>query len=778
MSESPEAARPESLSESEIRRSLRTNILAGSLGMWWATATLGMPLPMLMESLGATGVLIGLVTTVRQLSMLAQIPGAVYAERLAERKRFWATATILHRAVWFLPAILPWLFPAMDPRLPVLIVITVALSDLLANAGTASWFSWMAELVPERTAGGFWGTRQSILTASGLVAAAAMGWILDAFPAPSQPGGGYLGFSMLFALATALGIADIVLHLRVSEPRPVPAPRHRPLLDRLLAPLRDADFRRLTFAMGAWNFSVGLAGSFGAIYLKRDFGVSYTQLSWLFIAASLGAVVSGFVVGYLVDRLGARAMATILMTVAPLCGLSWFLLSAGDVEIRMPGLQVFAIPQPIFVQLFAHLLAGGLYSGVVLCQLRLATGLAPAEGRTLSMAVHWSLIGLTAAMGPLVAGTVMDAIDRTPLALHLPSGLRWSFFQVLVLLHLGTAWVLAVPLISRLRSRKGDIPVGSALARLMVGNPLQSVRNLYTIYAASAPASKARAARGLGHARTALAVSDLAAQLDDPSHEVREEAVAALGSIGTREAVEALVHHLESAASDLDPQILRALRKNPEAAIRAALARLEFHDRETVAEAARLLGHAAHRPAVPTLLRLLETTHDSKIAEAVAEALGRLDALEAVPALLRHFEAAQDDDRRRSALALSLGTLAGEPGSLYRLLTAELRERGTGLGSIRDAIRRGARQLRRGDRAAAEQLEDACALFEVRHRERDDVGARAELRRMAALAAPPATPAGKLLRLLLTSDCSRADAVGNLLWAHVLGQAMDRRGSE
>jgi MFS family permease len=772
MSEHPGVGRP--LSEREVRSSLRTNIVAGSLGMWWAAATFGMPLPMLMESLGATGVLIGLVTTVRQITMLAQIPGAVYCERLAERKRFWAITAILHRAVWFLPALLPWMFPAMDPRLPVLIVFTVALSDLLANAGTASWFSWMAELVPERTAGKFWGTRQSVLTASGLVAAAAMGWVLDAFPAPSEPGGGFVGFSIVFAIAASLGIADIVLHLRVSEPRPTPAPRHRPLAERLIAPLRDADFRRLTFAMGAWNFSVGLAGSFGAIYLKRDFGVSYSQLSWLFIAASLGAVVSGFVIGYLVDRLGARAMATILMAVAPLCGLSWFLVGSGDVEIRMPGLQVLQIPQPIFVQLFAHLIAGALYSGVVLCQVRLATGLAPAQGRTLSMAVHWSLVGLTAALGPVCAGAVMDAVDRSPLPWRLPTGVGWSFFHVLVLLHLASAWALALPLMARLRTRKGDIPVGTALARIMVGNPLQSVRNLYTIYAASAPASKARAARHLGHARTALAGSDLAAQLDDPSHEVREEAVAALGSIGTAEAVETLARKLHDPGTDLDPQILRALRKTPGAALPAAMARLDSTDRETVTEAVRLLGHARHLEAVPALVRLLDHSPDTKITEAAAEALGRIGATEAIPPLLRRL-AVEREERRRSSYALALAMLAGEAETFYLLLTGEMRERGSTLGSVRDAIRRTARGLRKKQPDAAEHLEDAFALFEARHIERDDAGARSELRRMAELARPPDNAAGALLGRLLASDPSDPEPVGNLLAAHALVQALEAR---
>ena len=65
--------------------------------------------------------------------------------------------------------------------------------------------------------------------------------------------------------------------------------------------------------MGAWNFGCALIGPFGIVYLKRDFQVSYSELAALSIAASLGSVATGYIFGHLVDRLGARVLAGMLL---------------------------------------------------------------------------------------------------------------------------------------------------------------------------------------------------------------------------------------------------------------------------------------------------------------------------------------------------------------------------------------------------------------------------------------------------------------------------------
>ena len=77
------------ITEGDLRHGIRISIAASSLAFVWVSLTQGMPLTMFMECLGASGVLIGLVTTVTYIASVAQIPGAMLFERLPSRKPWW-----------------------------------------------------------------------------------------------------------------------------------------------------------------------------------------------------------------------------------------------------------------------------------------------------------------------------------------------------------------------------------------------------------------------------------------------------------------------------------------------------------------------------------------------------------------------------------------------------------------------------------------------------------------------------------------------------------------
>jgi MFS family permease len=532
---------PEPLPDRVIRRSLRINIIAGTGGMAWAAATMGMPLPMLMELVGATGLQIGALTTVRLLATSLQIPGALWAERLHSRKLYWAICSALHRAVWFAPALLAIILRPNDPLFPALLIAAAALSDLLANAGSASWFSWMADLVPQNISGRFWGVRQTILTTAGLLAAAAMGLILDAFPQPEHGTPVLTGFAIVFSLAAALGVLDILVHLGVAEPPPLRTHPGTPLRQRVLGPFANRDFLLLTLAMGAWALACGIPGSFNVIYLKREFGATYAQLSWFFITASLGAALSGIAAGRLIDRLGGRTLAAILMVAGPALGACWFFLSHGTVHLPLPGGGTLPIPQAVALTTAVNFLAGAVYSGVILCHFRLLSALVPARGRTVAMAVHWTAVGCLGALGPTIGGIIMDRFPAQALPFSLPLGPDVSFFQILVGLHLALAWFLALPLLLMIRRTDADVPVPTALARLFPANPLQVLRNAYGGTTASANTTQARATT-LRRLASALAPGS--------SPDAFEAAARALGNLPGPDSAAILRRALASAPSE------------------------------------------------------------------------------------------------------------------------------------------------------------------------------------------------------------------------------------
>jgi MFS family permease len=314
--------------------------------------------------------------------------------------------------------------------------------------------SWMADLLPGDRSGHFWGIRQRLLSASLVITAAIFGKLLDAFPSSA----GLTGFSIVFALAALGGVGDIAIHGWVHEPRLVPHPRTEPVWGRIVAPLRDAGFRRLTWGLGAYScaismpgFSNGLPGFFNVVYLKESCGATYTQASLLLIASSIGGIVWTPWIGRLIDRHGARRVIVRLMLVGSTTTLTWFFVGPARIHFSVPFLGPQTIPQAVLLMSAASLVIGGFYSGVLLCQLRLSQMHTPSEGRTVPMAVHWSLVGLMASIGPMIAGLIKDHFPAAWNQHLLPSGTPFSYFQVIILLQMLIISLVAVPLLRRER---------------------------------------------------------------------------------------------------------------------------------------------------------------------------------------------------------------------------------------------------------------------------------------------------------------------------------------
>ncbi len=667
------------ITERQIRRGLRVNMIAGCAGMMWA-ASQGMALTMLMESIKASGTMIGFSGTVQQLAMLVQVPAALLSEWLFARKPYWFVTAFLHRVVWLIVPFLPYLMADRHETMGATLVMVVALSAVLGQASAAAWWSWITDFVPDRLRNRFWSVRQTVVFTAHLVAIGAIGYVLDWFPGPGKPGGSYLGFSLVFGVAALLGCADVVIHMAVPEPRPT-VHRHRPkLFQRLLAPLRHHDFRILTVAIGVWALACGLVGQFGWLYLKREFGISYTGISVTVISGTLGVILASMMWGYVMDRLGARNFAVILLLLAPLCGVAWFFVRPDLITIALPFLPHWQVSQAVLVLTVVSFVAGALYSGVGLAQVSLLGSVVPREGRTMAMAVHWSVIGLMAAAGPTVGGLVVDHFDALGFHWLMPTGTKFGFFHALIILQVLICCTVAIPLMLRIQQRAGELGFRTALSRFLVINPFRMVGNITSIHAmgvAETRGARVNAIRRLGEGRTEIAVTDLIEELDAPSLEVREEAAIALGRLACPEGMDALVRKLDDADADMVAEVARALRSARDGRVVPPLIKRLGVEKERAAiiEIVRTLGGLGDRLADEPILTLLRETSDPKTLIACSEALVRLEVFEAVYHILPKMKAAKGV--LGHALTVNLGDLLGQPGQFYGLFNREQDSRGS-----------------------------------------------------------------------------------------------------
>ncbi len=669
----------------QIQVGLRWNIIAGMLAMVWLTL-LGTPLTMLMESLNADAFWIGFMVSIQQFAMILQVPGALLSGLFRQRKWLWAVLSMVHRVVWFAPIMLvisPQFTGVTGIRL---ILIMVAVSSVFAQLSVSTWHAWMADLIPEHQRSRFWGTRQSLLWMVYTPTLVVFGYLLDLFPDPRQPDGHFFGFALVFAIGALAGCLDIVAHLKVPEPPRVVCSVGRRLWHRMVMPFRNRDFSFLTAGMTVWYFNLGLIGSFSILFLTRKFDFSYSQLAVLNLSSSLAVIVGGFLWGFFIKRTGPRSFLISMMLMVPVFAFAWFFLRHTTVMVPLPWIGKVPIAQPMLILTITNFLASLFYCGVGLCQLNALSVLTPREDRTMAMAVHWTLVGLGSSLGPLLGGFLVDWFEvRFPMPVH-PAEFRFGFMHLLALMHVAIAWGVALPLISRLRSVDGELPIGTTLSRIVVGNPLRLVGNILMMDTATTSRGRARAVRGIGRQRVALAVSDLVEQLRNPISNVREAAASALGRIGNREAVAALVDALNRPDTGLTLPALRALRNAADpAALPAVLPFLDHSTPEIAQAAASSLGALRDRRAVGPLVQQVQSTPHAIVAAACAEALENIGEPSAVRPLLMRLPHIEDPILRQT-LAVAAANLFGNRDTFYRMIENESRHPGTMLDTALDDL--------------------------------------------------------------------------------------------
>ena len=432
----------------QINWALRLNIIAGFFGMFWLSVPLGAPLPLMMQGLQASATQLGILSASWQIATIAQIPAAFLVERLRRRKTAWVIACLGHRILWATPAVVPFLFPNQHEAWPVMIISGLSVSNLLANMGTASWLSWMADLVPSEIAGRFWAKRQAILSLALVVSTILFGSILDAH----SPEHVLKGFQWVFGLCAAFGVADVVIHSFVREPEQPPIHTTDGIRSRLKKPFKTQGFGRLAFVMGIWTcaqslvgYTLALPGFFSMVHLRREYGASHAQASWIFCCAAFGALLLTPRLGRWIDSEGAPAVFIRLIAVIPLTMLGWW-----GAPKEMLALQNQEIPMAIFYMAPVAMIQGGLLAGALLCQFRLTQMATCAQGRTVAMAIHWSLCGVGGCIGAMLAGVLQD---RIPLSVLESVRGSWSAFDLLVLISALICWLLVLPFAMRLRSQ-------------------------------------------------------------------------------------------------------------------------------------------------------------------------------------------------------------------------------------------------------------------------------------------------------------------------------------
>ncbi len=376
------------LSTRETRRGLRLMLWdAGLMSAMSRLPNVNVIMVGFALAMGASTFDIGLLTAIPMLAGLSQLWTNRILESQRSRKRVCLRTLLGARLMKLLAALLPWVPWAFvsDHRIWGLILIQAAV-QALGSIGGISRISWLSDLVPESIRGRFFGNRNLVIDAVGIVVLMAGGRFIDVWQ-HSHPGAETGGFQIVIGLGVLFGMLSLLV-MRIT-PEPPMRTNKNPIgfLRSLKVPLEDRAFRRFIAFQFSWSFAVGLAGPFFMVYMIQHLKIGYT---WIGLYQNIGILASLYSVrfwGRWTDSFGNKPILT---------------LCAGA-KILFPLLWLFARPGHPLYLCFVYLLFA-FNSGQKLALFNIVLKLSPEKNRAAYLSSRQAFIRLAQALSPMLGG--------------------------------------------------------------------------------------------------------------------------------------------------------------------------------------------------------------------------------------------------------------------------------------------------------------------------------------------------------------------------------------
>ena len=612
------------LTQPEFKRAWRIVSIAGMLGIsFYLLCVTGVPRTKYLTELGATPFDFGLISAAGYIVLVFQIVAGFLVSRLRRRKTVWIWLAAIHRVLMIGMILAPLLFDGDRAQIWWIIGICF-LSDALAHTGSPMWFAWMADIVPKDQLNRHWASRQRLMLFGQVLLMIGIAFFFRYFENHHLV---IQGFTILAALGVLMGITDILLFTLVPEP-PCEHPRPAPMMEILIQPLRDKDFRYYFYFTFYWSFVALLAVPFYFPYMISILKMSVFQAQMLMMIAAAGMLLSSRFWGLICDTYGQRSSIQILAIGKAVITLALVLIPGpGAISVAFLGAALF----------IDGIMDGGL--GLALQGVLLKTS--PRENRTMYIAVsNFLAIGVSGAIAPLLAGYFINCYEKTT---FLQFG-SWHFgaFQAVFLASMFLR-LLASPLARRLHEPQG-VAARTVLSHICRTNPLQVMWRLNILSESKSDDKRVAAAQGLGNLGSPLAINELIRALQDPCRQVRHAAAEALGRIGMAEACEPLARMLFDSASGIQSPAAHALGLigGPQS-LHSLLVKLRDKTSEALGETIDSLANIGDSAAILPLICLLDELDDAALRRRIASALTQLSERESAEEVVAIFA-----ERRRA----------------------------------------------------------------------------------------------------------------------------------
>ena len=386
------------LEESDYAKSRNISILEGCSARTVFNLTSGAFLAGYASFLGAGDSFNGIIGAIPVLAGVIQLLSPIYFERVEKRKLQVSILNFLHRFILGLMVFIPLIFFDNTPRLLVLSIIyfIAYLAVSFANPATSGL---IIDLVPGNIRGKYFGKRESIVIASGMIVSLIMGKVMDTFKSGNNE---YGGFVVTFSIILLLSFANFFFWTMIKEPQLKRSRTTFRIKQIITMPLKNAGFKKVVIFFVLYNIGLQIAGPFFSVYMVTGLKLEYTYIMLMGVLSTIVNVILVRIWGRIAD---SRSWDYVLKYSILLLGIShftWFFVNQSTGSLLIPLL---------------HMTSGVAWAGIGISTFNIQFIYSPEEGRTVYIGFNAALGGLVGFLGTLV-GSVLLVIFES-MGLHI-----------------------------------------------------------------------------------------------------------------------------------------------------------------------------------------------------------------------------------------------------------------------------------------------------------------------------------------------------------------------
>jgi len=215
-------------------------------------------------------------------------------------------------------AILPMLLKPTTSLIWVILGIAL-LRETLNNFAYPGWVALTGDIIPMEGRGRYFGTRNFIMSVSGIITALVIGNAITRIGSP-------LGYQLAFYLAALLGVISMSFFSRIKDPAKEDgtAKTEHSTLRQIVQSLKgQKQFILFCVFTGVWNFALNIAGPFFNVYMVNSLHMTAATIGLTTVVNTVATMLIQRRTGAISDRWGNRTVALIALFLIPFIPLIW-----------------------------------------------------------------------------------------------------------------------------------------------------------------------------------------------------------------------------------------------------------------------------------------------------------------------------------------------------------------------------------------------------------------------------------------------------------------------